>query len=171
MKTILIAHNYDENSFAAMSCNLANHLADKGNRVVFISHKPYFNEIQTIKKQKGEIIICSWPTENRPTSLKDVFWYCRLYFKYKPDVVLGHFVGANIAISLSKLLSFNNTKTFNYYHTLTGQISADWRGSRLKSTLLRYRKSIFYRFFCDAIICPSDLAKEDLRINFNLKKV
>jgi glycosyltransferase involved in cell wall biosynthesis len=42
MKTILIAHNYSENSFASMSFQLAHHLAELGNRVVFISHKPFF---------------------------------------------------------------------------------------------------------------------------------
>ncbi|TDP00854.1 glycosyltransferase family 4 protein [Flavobacterium sp. 245] len=170
MKTILIAHNYSENSFASMSYYLANYLADTGNRVVFISHRPFFNEMQTIKKQKGEIIICSWPTEDRPTSLKDALWYSKLYFKYKPNIVIGHFVGANIAIGLSKLLSFNRVKTFSYYHTLMGQIALDSRGKHLKRNVLIFRKSIFYKFFCDAIICPSDLAQEDLKKSYNLKK-
>ena len=79
MKTILIAHNYSDSSFASMSYTLAHHLADAGNRVVFISHKPYFNETKSIKKEKGEIIVCSWPTQKRPTSIKDFFWYSKLY--------------------------------------------------------------------------------------------
>ncbi|MRX67886.1 Glycosyltransferase involved in cell wall bisynthesis [Flavobacterium resistens] len=169
-ETILIAHNYSEDSFASMSYYLANHLADLGNRVVFISHKPFFNEMKTIKKQKGEIIICSWPTERRPTSIKDALWYSKLYFKYKPTIVIGHFVGANIAIGLSKLLSFNSVKTFSYYHTLMGQIALDSKGRNLKRNILIFRKSIFYKFFCDVIICPSDLAQEDLKKSYNLKK-
>ena len=49
MKTILIAHNYTQNSFASMSFNLAHHLAKLGNRVVFISHKPFFKDMKIIK--------------------------------------------------------------------------------------------------------------------------
>lgn len=170
MKTVLIAHNYTEKSFAAMSYYLAHHLSDLGNRVVFISHKPFFNEPVIVKKTKGEIIICSWPTEKRPTSLKDAIWYAKLYIKYKPSVILGHFGGANITIGISKLLSINKAKTFCYYHTLTKQIILDQKRSFLRNRILMFRKRIFYKFLCDVIICPSDLAKEDLLKNYGLEK-
>lgn len=170
MKTILIAHNYTQNSFAFMSYSLAHHLASKGNRIIFISHRPFFKEPFFEDLSKGELIVCSWPTEHRPTSLKDVFWYCKLYFKYKPNIVVGHFGGANITISVSKLLSFNRVKTFSYYHTLHEQISLDYKGSSLKRNFLVIRKRMFYKIFCDVIICPSDLAKQDLKKNYSSKK-
>jgi hypothetical protein len=53
MKTIIIAHNYSEESFSAMSYHLAHHLASLGNRVIFISHRPYFSEKRIIKKVNG----------------------------------------------------------------------------------------------------------------------
>lgn len=170
IKTILIAHNYTEDSFASMSYHLAHHLADIGNRVIFISHKPFFDEIKIIKKGKGEVIIYSWPSEKRPTSIKDAFWFSKLYFKYKPNVVIGHFVGANITIGISKLLSINKVKTYSYYHTLVQQIILDQKRTSLKRKLLFFRKKIFYKLFCDVIVCPSELAKKDLENNYYSKK-
>ncbi|MBF7090607.1 glycosyltransferase family 4 protein [Flavobacterium sp. ALJ2] len=170
IKTILIAHNYTKDSFASMSYYLAHHLADLGNRVVFISHKPFFDESKIINKGKGEIIICSWPSEKRPTSIKDALWFSKLYFKYKPDVVIGHFVGANITIGISKLISINKVKTFSYYHTLVQQIILDQKRTSLKRTFLFLRKKIFYKLFCDVIVCPSELAKKDLENNYYSKK-
>ena len=149
MKTIVIAHNYSESSFATMSYHLSHHLANLGNRVIFISHHPYFSDEQIIKKGKGEVIVCSWPTKKRPTSIKDFFWFAKLYLKYKPEIVIGHFVGSNITVSVSKILSFGKVKTFEYYHTLSTQILEDLSKISLKQRLLFVRKKIFYKLFCD----------------------
>jgi glycosyltransferase involved in cell wall biosynthesis len=162
MKTILIAHNYSEVSFSAMSYHLAHHLANLGHQVVFISHQPYFSEVQVVKKENGKIIICSWPTKKRPISIQDFLWYAKIHLKYKPDIVIGHFVGSNISVSVSKLLSFGKVKTFEYYHTLTDQLLADVKKTSIKQKMLFFRKKTFYNLFCDAIICPSALAKKDL---------
>ena len=162
MKTILIAHNYTEVSFSAMSYHLAHHLATLGHQVIFVSHKPYFFEDQVVNKENGKISICSWPTTKRPTLIRDFIWYVSVYFKYKPDVIIGHFVGSNISLSASKLLSFGKVKTFEYYHTLTDQLLADVKKTSKKQKMLFFRKKIFYNLFCDVIICPSALAKKNL---------
>lgn len=169
MKTILIAHNYTQSSFAAMSYNLAHYLADLGHKVIFISHRPYFEERQNIKKEKGEIIVCSWPTLKRPTSIKDFIWFSKMYLEYKPTIIIGHFVGSNISILVSKIVSFGSVKTFEYYHTLRTQILADTNKSKLIQKLLFVRKKIFYQLFCNVIICPSDLAKMDALKSFGVK--
>ena len=168
MKTILIAHNYTQNSFASMSFNLAHHLAKLGNRVVFISHKPFFKDMKIIKSGKGEVILFSWSSEKRPTSFNDVFWFVKIYLKYKPEAVIGHFVGSNITIAISKLLSFGKVKSLTYYHTLTNQILTDSKNSYVKRELLFFRKKIFYKLFCDVIVCPSKLAKIDLESSFSV---
>lgn len=170
MKTILIAHNYTEDSFSLMSYHLAHYLADLGNRVVFISHNPYFEESKNINKDKGEIVICSWPTKKRPTSLKDVFWFCNIFFKYRPNVVIGHFVGANITIGISKILSFGKNRTFAYYHTLSDQICKDRKPAIVKDKLFYLRKKMFYKLFCNVIVCPSNMAKLDLEKYYAVKK-
>lgn len=163
MKTILIAHNYSEVSFSAMSYHLAHHLANLGHQVIFVSHHPYFEERRTLGNYKRKIIIYSWPTKKRPISIQDLLWYAKIHLKYKPDIVIGHFVGSNISLSVSKLLSFGKVKTFEYYHTLTDQLLADLRKTSKKQRMLFCRKKIFYRLFCDVIICPSALAKKDLK--------
>jgi glycosyltransferase involved in cell wall biosynthesis len=163
MKTILIAHNYSEVSFSGMSYHLAHHLANLGHQVVFVSHQPYFLGEKVVNKGKGKITICSWPTTKRPTLTRDFRWYFSVYFKYKPDVIIGHFVGSNISLSVSKLLSFGKVKTFEYYHTLTDQLLADAQKISIKQKILFFRKKIFYNLFCDVIICPSALAKKNLK--------
>jgi glycosyltransferase involved in cell wall biosynthesis len=162
MKTILIAHNYTEVSFSAMSYHLAHYLANLGHEVIFVSHQPYFFKEQVVNKGNGKISICSWPTSQRPTLIRDFIWYVSIYFKYKPDVIIGHFVGSNISVSVSKLLSFGKVKTFEYYHTLTDQLLADAKKTSKKQMMLFFRKKIFYKLFCDVIICPSALAKKNL---------
>jgi glycosyltransferase involved in cell wall biosynthesis len=170
MKTILIAHNYSEVSFSAMSYHLAHHLANLGHHVVFVSHQPYFFEKQVIKKGSGKISICSWPTTERPTLIRDFIWYISIYFKYKPNVIIGHFVGSNISLSISKLLSFGKVKTFEYYHTLTDQLLADVKKTSIEQKMLFFRKKIFYNLFCDVIICPSALAKKNLEDFYLINK-
>ncbi|KFF05194.1 glycosyltransferase family 4 protein [Flavobacterium reichenbachii] len=170
MKTILIAHNYTEGSFAFMSYYLARHLALNGNRVVFISHKPFFIKSFKENLEKGELLVYSWPTEKRPVKISDALWFAKIYIKYKPSVIISHFVNVNITTIVSKILSFGSVKTFPYYHTLSTQIQQDVSSSSLSRKLKKIRKQLLYKGFADSVICPSDLAKEDLKIYFNSSK-
>lgn len=169
MKTVLIAHNYSKKSFAAMSYELAHYLADKGYTVIFLSHRPFFENKKVIQK-KGKIIVYSWATENRPTGFTDIRHFSKIYFRHKPSVVIGHFVGSNITILVSKLLSFFRVKTYTYYHTLSKQNSTDTTDGNLKSKLYKLRKKIFYTLFVDKFICPSEMAKKDLVSFFNIRE-
>ncbi len=170
MKTILIAHNYSEVSFAAMSYHLAHYLADKGHMVVFISHQPYFEKKQIIVKDKGQLIVYSWPTLKRPTAISDFLWYAKIHRMYKPEIIIGHFVGSNITIMVSKLLSFGKVRTFEYYHTLTSQLLADHKKINLKQKILFFRKKIFYKILCDTLVCPSELARKDAKQFYAIDK-
>jgi glycosyltransferase involved in cell wall biosynthesis len=170
MKTIVIAHNYSEISFAAMSYHFAHYFANLGHRVVFISHNPYFSEKQILKINSGEIILCSWSTLKRPTSIRDFIWFSKIYMLYKPQIIIGHFVGSNITVLVSKILSLGKVKTVEYYHTLSDQILLDIKKVTLKHKLLVYRKKLFYKIFCDTLICPSLVAKEDLVDFFSIEK-
>jgi glycosyltransferase involved in cell wall biosynthesis len=170
MKTILIAHNYSEVSFSAMSFHLANYLAAIGHRVIFISHQPYFKEEVVKTVGNGTLMVCSWPSEKRPTSLSDFYWYIKLHIKYNPQIIIGHFVGSNISIISSKVFTFGKVKTFEYYHTLRNQITRDSSKGSFKNKLLFIRKKFFYTYFCDVIVCPSEIANKDLISFFNSTK-
>lgn len=166
MRTILIAHNYTESSFAYMSYDLAKSMVREGNKVVFISHKPFFAQPFEEKIENGKLLVYSWPTQGRPVKFKDALWYSRLFLKHKPEVIISHFVNVNITTIVSKILSFGRVKTFPYYHTLCSQIQQDVSSSIFKRNFKKYRKKVVYKWFADMIICPSDLAKEDLKIYF-----
>lgn len=170
MKTILIAHNYSTASIAAMSYHLAHYLVKKGMRVVFVSHRPYFEEpLRPEVEGTGQLVVYSWPTNGRPTSVTDAKWYYRLHRRYKPTVVIGHFVGANISAVVSKVASFGKVKTLVYYHTVSGAISLDKYGLQDKKIAKqRLRKRRFYKLFVDRLIAPSPLAKEDLEKTFGV---
>lgn len=170
MKTILIAHNYSISSFSYMSFEFANYLANKGYRVVFISHKPFFKKEKIYKKKKGELIVLSWSSKKRPTSLNDFIWFSKIFKKYNPDCTIGHFVGANIAISVSKILSFGKCKTFIYYHTLSNQVIKDLPYNKLIYYFKNIRKYFFYKFV-DFYVCPSHLAKNDIIKTFNVNPI
>ena len=169
MRKILIAHNYSEVSYSVMSFHLANYLANLGYEVYFISHQPYFKEPEIIPIGPGKILVTSWCSQKRPTGWRDYIWFAKFYLKYKPEII-GHFVGSNISIMLSKFFSLGKVRTFEYYHTLSSQILEDTHHKFLKQKFLFYRKKMFYNYFCDLIICPSDKAKSDLKSYYNIEK-
>lgn len=166
MKTILIAHNYTQQTVAAMSYNLAHYLGSNNYRVIFISHKPFFDKPFLDDK----VMVYSWPTTGRPTGFKDAIWFAKLYLKYKPSVVISHFGSVNITVLVAKLFSFGSVKTLSYYHTVSGALAIDNNRKTLLSKLKKIRKYFIYKLFCDQIICPSELSKLDLADYFKINK-
>lgn len=162
MKTIFICHNYLDESFASMSFHLANHLAAKGNRVVFISKQPYYEIEKSQSVGQGELILTSWPSKIKSTSFRDFKWFASLHYQYKPSVVIGHHNGSITSIITSKILSLGNTKTLEYYHVCSDSFIADSNGFSLRLRIFFIRKWLFYHLFCDRVICPSEYAKTDL---------
>src|SRR5690606_30831658 len=65
--------------------------------------------------------------------------------------------------------SLGTVKTFIYYHTLSSQMKMDSKRKKWKDFFFKQRKKAFYKIFCDYLICPSELAKEDLKTFFNVK--
>jgi glycosyltransferase involved in cell wall biosynthesis len=169
MKTVLIAHNYEQTSFAAMSYFLANHLCNQGYRVVFISKRPYLNQSEKRKIGKGELILCSWPNNFRSTSWSDFVFFYKLSKKYKPQVVIGHHNGTITSVITSKLLFGKNVLTADYHHVCTESYLLDNLGPDWRVKFFLFRKKILYNFFCDMVICPSTKAIEDVTNKFKHK--
>jgi glycosyltransferase involved in cell wall biosynthesis len=162
---ILIAHNFTKNSFSAMSYGLAYYFASKGKKVIFISHKPHFEKAIKCKVDGGEIYVYSWPTEERPTKLRDASWFLKIFLKHRPSITLGHFVGVNIVSIVSKLLATKNVKCYAYYHTLSYQMNIDNGINKYKL----FRKKYIYKLFCDIIIPVSKIADQDVRRTYGLR--
>lgn len=172
MKKVLILHNYTEDSFAAMSYHLANDLSAKGHDVLFLSHRPYHPEP---KKINDHLTVQCWASHRRPTwQLSNIWLFTRLYFSFRPDIVIAHFAGENLALILSKLYSFGKVHTYNYYHTLTAQLETDFvAGGQKQIQQLRYRflvwrKRLFYRIFCNYVMATSKLACADFERIYRL---
>jgi glycosyltransferase involved in cell wall biosynthesis len=163
MKTILITHNFRRTSFSEMSVDLAIHLAELGNDVIFVSYRPFYKFPEEYPTKKGKLIIYSWPTKKRPIRFVDFVFFIKLYLKHKPNIVLSHFASSNIALSVSKILSIGRVKTIDYCHTLTEAIAINGNSSPI---IHKIRKIIFYRLFVDRIICVSDMARLDLVKHF-----
>ena len=166
MKTIFIIHNYTESTVASMSYYLAHYLSSRNYKVIFISHKPFFKE----SFEDKNVVVYSWPNGNRPTSLTAALWYSKLFFKYNPNLIICHFGGVNLSVILSKIFSLNKIKTFASYDTLSSQIELDSSRNKFFSMVLKFRKKIIYSFFCNQIICPSELAVNDLHSYFKIDK-
>jgi glycosyltransferase involved in cell wall biosynthesis len=167
-KTILIAHNFSEDSISYMSYQFAHHLSKTGIKVIFISHKPYLNDI--VEFNNGKLIVQSWSSKKRPTGLKDFYHYYKIHKKYKPDIIISHFVGANISSIVSKILSLWKTKVFVYYHTILEAILLDTSETIYKNYFSILRKRLLYIFFVDKVVCPSIYAQRDLLKFFKIKK-
>lgn len=166
MKTIIIAHNYTQQTVAAMSYNVAHYLANKNYKVIFISHKPFFEN----KFIDDKVMVCSWPTSGRPTGFKDAIWFAKIVLKYKPNVVISHFGSVNITVMIAKIFSLWRVKTLPYYHTVSEALEIDNKGKTFLSRFKKIRKYFIYKIFCDKIICPSELSKLDLFNYFKIKK-
>lgn len=168
-KTILIAHNFSEDSFSNMSYQFAHHLSKTGIKVIFISHKPYLNDI--VEFNNGKLIVQSWSSIKRPTGLKDFYHYYKIHKKYKPDIIISHFVGVNISSIVSKILSLWKTKVFVYYHTLSEQIIKDNKKKiSIIKKIKKIRKKYLYKLFVDTVLCPSRTSEIDLNNFYGIFK-
>lgn len=170
MNTIFICHNYIDESFSSMSFYLANRLAEEGNRIVFISKKPYYKEEVKHYLGNGELVLTSWPSEKFSTSIKDFRWFASLFRKFKPSFVIGHHNGSITSLITSKILGRRNVKTIEYYHVCTPSFISDAKGLTARLRFFFFRKRVFYHLFCDHVICPSLFSVRDLENYYYYKK-
>jgi glycosyltransferase involved in cell wall biosynthesis len=148
-----------------MSYFLAHYWAENGHDIVFISHKPYFSSPKIVQVNNSNIYVYSWSSIRRPTSLIDFWHFIKIFYKHKPKKVIGHFVGANMSILVSKILSFGRVTTFDYYHTLSSQQVLDGKIRKFN----KFRKYLFYKFLVNKVLATSDLALNDYKKFYNLK--
>lgn len=163
MSRVLIANVFKDESWFAMCHRLAHELA-KDNEVVYMSFRPFYKE--PVSLMDGKLTVYSWTSKARPTGMRDAIHFIRIYLRHRPQIVIGHFVGSNICIPLSKVLSLFQVRTFEWYHTLSRQIELDGTGIPFFRKL---RRRLFYRFFCDTVVPVSEMAARDYRAVFGLR--
>lgn len=166
MKKIIIVHNYEKKSYNGMSYELANELA-KSNHVLFISHSKV-DEFY-IQNESGYLKVENWPSNN-PKTLQSIIWIIKRILSFKPTVVLGHFTGGILVSFLAKILRPIKVKNYYYYHTNFLQMYDENQLKTFKNKLLRVRYFLFFKLFCDVIICPSNYSKNDLKYYYWINK-
>ncbi|NDC77532.1 MAG: hypothetical protein EBZ67_06640, partial [Chitinophagia bacterium] len=122
MARVLIAHNFKDESFASMSHRLAHRLSER-HEVVFMSYRPHLSE--RLELNGARLTVYSWRTRARPTGVRDAWHFLRIYLRHRPEIVIAHFVGANLSILVSKLLSGFRVRTYEWYHTQSSMIEFD----------------------------------------------
>lgn len=152
-----------------MSYHLANKLAKEGQDVVFISKVPYYEQPQEVLVNGHKIILTSWPSKVKNSSLKDIIWFIKLFRKFSPHTVLGHYNGGLVSIILSKILSFGKVLTIDHHHTCSEGFILDKGKLDTKLKIFFLRRRLYYQLFCDYVICPSEYALDDLRNFFKYK--
>ncbi len=166
MKTVLIAHNYMKKSFAGMSYFLAQHLVACGYRVVFLSYEP--KGLEPIVTDN--LIVLPWPGGKRPNRPQALWFYLKVYFRYRPQLLVGHFVGAIFPSIVNKLFTLGKAKNIYVYHTITDAILLDGVEGRSVNTEIA-RKGRFYRRFIDQIVTPSKAGEADYKKYYPAKPV
>ncbi len=158
-KRILIAHNFNYDSYMAISISLAKYLVKKGYNVLFISRAPSFKEPMI---HEGVEVI-GWPNK-KERGWKSFWFFVSVHRKFKPDMVISHFGAVSYTMFISWLL--RTPFRVAYYHTLSSMIKLD-------STLFNYyfmkSRSIIYSLVTD-IIFVSKYACKDFKFFHPIKK-
>jgi len=128
-------------------------------RLLFISDK--FRTTILTKQSNPGILFFDWPTK-RPDNLKSFLWGLKLFWKFKPDVVIGNFGSTWMVMILSCL--FRTKSKLIHYHTPSNQMKLDFKPRVIRTRLLGF----LFRNIADKIIVSSNFVKNDL---INIHKV
>lgn len=100
--------------------------------------------------------VYSWPSE-RPTQLKDFYFFLKKLLQHKPKTIIGNFSSVNIFLVGGIILRVKNR--IAWYHTLSTQINS--------SKLLVLRKKMVY-WLATKIFTNSNASKADLISVFSI---
>ena len=145
------------NHFTALGVELAR----RGHRVKLIS-----------SRSEGEDggngcnpALLAWPSA-RPTRLADAFFLARLIRRYRPDCLVANFAAVNWMCLVGRLFGVKDRIAF--YHTLRGQIDADYHaGPGLSQRIRSFRKKFVYQT-ATAIVGISNAALEDAQTGYGV---
>lgn len=146
-----------------MSHRLAHRLSEN-HEVVFMSYRPHLSG--RLELNGGRLTVYSWRTRARPTGLRDAWHFLRIYLRHRPEIVIAHFVGANLSILVSKLLSGFRVRTYEWYHTQSYMIEFDH--GRI-DWLRRMRRRLYYRWLVDRVVAVSGMSARDYRRFYGLE--
>lgn len=135
---------------------LAHELASRGHKVIILA--PH-RKVELARANANPAILI-WPSE-RPTRLRDAWFFYRLVHRYKPDCLVASYAAVNIMMLVGWLAGV--PERIAWYHTLSSQINLDGHVSKWRLKLLRLRKKLVYRLSTH-IVAVSQAARDDIRL-------
>ncbi len=134
---------------------LGRELAKRGHRVIILA--PH-RKVELAKPNENPAVLI-WPSE-RPTKLRDAWFFYKLVRQFKPDCVVGSYAAVNIMMMVGWLARV--PQRVAWYHTLSSQINLDQKMPGWRMKLLRLRKRLVYRA-ATYIVPVSRAASDDVR--------
>lgn len=169
MSWVMICHNYEDSSVSSMSYHFANKLIAEGHNVIFISKAPYYQKEVQLKFGNANLILTSWPSKVKNSSLRDFSWFIQTFKRFRPKVIFGHYNGGLIANILAKFYTFGKVISVDWHHTCSQGYILDKGAFDIRLRIFFWRRALYYHFFCDHVICPSRYALRDLEEFFKYK--
>ena len=134
---------------------LAHELTNRGDKViVLVPHRR-----TDLARPGNNPAVFVWPSE-RPTKLRDAWFFFKLVREHRPDCVVASYASVNIMILVGWLMRV--PQRVAWYHTLSSQINIDGQVAPWRLKLLRLRKQLVYRL-CTQIVPVSRAALKDVQ--------
>ncbi len=149
-----ISGSWGDTAIRKQTESLASALTGLGHRVVIILDHQQKDLVNT----SGNPAFYTWPSY-RPTGFRDAIFLWRLIRTYKPDCMISQFGSVNLMLILGALSGVPHR--FARYHTLSTQVEADRKSSKVFIKFLRLRKRMIYKF-ATALLANSQSTYMDL---------
>ena len=134
---------------------LGHELAKRGHKVIILA--PH-RRLELARPNENPAVLI-WPSE-RPTKLRDAWFFYKLVRQHKPDCVVGSYAAVNIMMMVGWIAGV--PQRVAWYHTLSSQINLDQKMPGWRMKLLRLRKRLVYRA-ATYIVPVSRAAHDDVR--------
>ena len=161
MKTFIIGTSPEGASDADYFFAFGRALYRRGHRVIIVTDKkrPDLLPLSTSERMKYH----SWPSK-RPVKIADFRFCCRLYRKYRPDVVLGNFGATNVMLMIGRIFGVKNRIT--YWHTIFADAPLRMNRRDLRVWLLHQRKKRILNLCATHILTNSEETRNYLMRTF-----
>ena len=159
-RCFFIASNWSDSPLALHFRALAQELAARGNRVVFLADG---NQCEGEDHEANPAVI-KWPSP-RPTKLRDALFLRKLIQRYRPDCLIANFASVNVMSTVGWMMRVPVRVV--WYHTLSTQLGRDSHASSWRTSFQQFRKRMVYQL-ATHLVANAEATREDLRAVYRL---
>ena len=162
-KTIVISTSWRFRPIPRHFISLAEHLSENNYKVILLLK----GKKRTLNIKSSNITVKSWPVKSK-SYIANCIFLLKIIKKYKSNILISNFSAVNAFAIVGKIIGVKYN--IGWYHTVSGASEVDSNYSFFKLSLLRKRKSIFYRLLTH-IIAPSNYALNDFFTTYRIKHI